>query len=45
MKKHTIESLLKHPQGKDVLIKKIKEYKDNGYNILNTNLPNELLSV
>jgi hypothetical protein len=44
-KKHTIESLLKHPQGKDVLIKKIQEYKDKGFKILNTNIPNELLSV
>jgi hypothetical protein len=38
-KGHTIESLLKHPQGKAVLRAKVLELQGKGENILNTNLP------
>ena len=41
-KGHTIESLLKHPSGVEVLQKKIKEIKEEGFKILNTNLPFEV---
>lgn len=40
---NNIENLLKHPQGKDVLKKVIQEYKDKGFIILNTNLPQEVM--
>ena len=38
-KGHTIETLLRHPSGVEVLQKKVKELQDQGYTIENTNLP------
>jgi len=43
-KNHTIETLLRHPQGKDVLKKAIVGIKQRGEEILNDNLPQELLN-
>lgn len=38
-----IRAMLVHPTGKNTLIKKIADLKAQGENILNTNLPKELL--
>jgi hypothetical protein len=40
---YNIKTLLEHPQGKQTLKKTIKEIKDQGNTILNTNLPIEVM--
>lgn len=42
-KGHTIASIMQRPQGKMTLQLKVKELKNKGENILNTNLPEEWL--
>ena len=42
-KNHTIQSLLSVEQGRTVLKNKIAQLKDEGKEILNTNIPQELL--
>ena len=42
-KGHTIESLLKHPKGPDTVKNVIKREIGNGYRLLNTNIPENLL--
>lgn len=40
---HTINSMLQHPQGKKTLQLKINQLKEQGKEILNTNLPQDIL--
>lgn len=42
---HTIESILKHPQGKNFIKKEIEKAHQQGYEVVNTNLPEELLAL
>jgi len=43
-KGHTIESLLKREDGRNVIKKTLSEFKSQGHQILNTNIPKELFA-
>lgn len=43
-KGHTIQSMLQKPNGVEMLKKTVSKYRLEGYMILNTNLPTEVLS-
>ena len=42
-KNHTIETLLNHPTGKNVIKEQIRKIKSEGHTIFNTNIPQEIL--